>query len=77
MKTHGERIARLETWHVAHAETCEGHFKEIKERLEKLNGDVAENSKFRLQQKTVYWVMGVIWASVFIPVIIVAVAVLR
>lgn len=76
-KTLGERVTRVEAWHVAHAETCEGHFKEIKERLETLNGDVAENSRFRLQQKTVYGVMGFIWASVFVPMVIVAVAVLR
>ncbi len=72
-----ERVTRLEAWHVAHAETCEGHFRAIKEHLETLNGDVAENSKFRLQQKTVLGVMGFIWISVFVPVVIVAVAVLR
>lgn len=76
MKTHGERIARVEAWHVAHAETCEGHFKEIKERLTKLNGDVAENSKFRLQQKTVYGVLMFAWVSVLVPLAVIAVAVL-
>ena len=65
----GERVARVEAWFVAHTEVCEGHFREIKEHLEKLNGDVADNSKFRLQQKTVYGVMGFIWISVFIPVV--------
>ena len=72
----GERVTRVEEWHVAHAEACEGHFVAIMEHLETLNGDVAANSRFRLQQQTVYWLIGGAWASVLIPLTAIAVAVL-
>lgn len=73
MKTHGERIVRLEECFAGIREDIG----KIENHLAKLNGSVAENSKFRVQQKTVYAVMGFIWISVFVPVVIVAVAVLK
>ena len=50
--------------------------KEITDRLDKLNGAVAENTLFRVQQKTVYWVLGVAWGIVMIPLLTIVVAVL-
>lgn len=72
----GERVTKTEALLVAHTETCEGHWKSIDEHLERLNGDVAENSKFRVQQKAVYGVIAFAWATVLIPVVTIAVAVL-
>lgn len=72
MKTHGERIERLEQCFAGIREDIG----KIEKHFAKLNGSVAENSKFRLQQKTVYSVLAFAWVSVFIPLLIVAVAVL-
>lgn len=69
----GERVERVEQCFVG----IRDDIGEIKDHLEKLNGSVAENSKFRLQSKTVYGVLGIAWASVVVPMIIVAVAVLK
>ncbi len=71
-KTHGERIERLEQCFAGIREDIG----KIEKHLCKLNGAVAENSKFRLQQKTVYGVLAFAWASVFVPSLVVAVAVL-
>ena len=68
----GERVATLEAYYIEVNESL----KEIKERLATLNGDVADNSKFRVQQKTVYWVIGGLWALSMAPVTAIAVAVL-
>lgn len=73
MKTQGERIARMEECFAGIREDIS----EIKNQLATLNGNVAENSKFRLQQKTVYGVLAFAWVSVLIPLAIIAVAVLR
>ena len=51
--------------------------KAITDRLDTMNGSVAENTLFRVQQKTVYWVLGVAWASVLIPLTAIAVSVLK
>lgn len=75
-KTVGERQAKTETMLVAHTEVCERHWESIDGHLERLNGDVAENSKFRVQQKTVYGVIAFAWISVLIPLTAIAVAVL-
>ena len=48
----------------------------ITTRLDKLNGAVAENSKFRVQQKAVYGVIAFAWVSVLIPLAAIAIAVL-
>jgi hypothetical protein len=72
----GERIAKTELLLVAHTEVCEGHWKSIDDHLARLNGDVAENSKFRVQQKAVYGVIAFAWVSVLIPMAAIAVAVL-
>jgi hypothetical protein len=72
----GERIAKTEALLVAHTEVCEGHWKSIDEHLGRLNGDVAENSKFRVQQRAVYGVIAVAWGTVLIPLTAIAVAVL-
>ena len=50
--------------------------KEITDRLDKLNGAVAENTKFRVQSKAVYGVIAFAWISVLIPLTAIAVAVL-
>ncbi len=50
--------------------------KRVTDRLDTMNGSVAENTLFRVQQKTVYWVLGVAWASVLIPVTAIAIAVM-
>ncbi len=71
-KTLGERTARLEEYYIA----CEQHFKDIKEHLETLNGDVAANSRFRLQQQTIWAVVGVMYVTIATPVIAIAVAAL-
>jgi hypothetical protein len=71
-KTLGERTVRLETYYVQVSDSLT----EIKEHLETLNNQVSKNSNFRLQQKTVYGVIGVAWASVLIPLTAIAVAVL-
>ena len=52
------------------------HLKAINEHLATLNGDVAENSRFRVQQKAVYGVIAFAWVSVMIPLTAIAVAVL-
>ena len=71
-KTHGERLARLEVYYAQ----IPGYLEQIKERLDTLNGGVAENSKFRVQQQVVFRLIGVAWASVFIPVVAIAVVLL-
>lgn len=71
-KTQGERIVRLETYYVQVSDSLT----EIKEHLAALNDKVAENSKFRLQQKTVYGVIAFAWATVLVPLVTIAVAVL-
>ena len=71
-KTQVERLARLEEVFVGIREDIakvEGH-------LALINGSVAENSKFRVQQQVVYWVIGVAWASIFIPLVTLAVVAL-
>lgn len=72
-KTHSERIGKLEVYHAQIA----ADLKTIKEDLAKLNGSVAENTKFRVQQKTVYAVLGFAWASLLIPIAAIAIATLR
>ena len=69
-------MTKTEALLVAHTETCEGHWKSIDEHLERLNGDVAENSKFRVQQKAVYGVIAVAWAIAMAPLTAIAVAML-
>jgi hypothetical protein len=71
-KTLGERTVRLETYYIQVNESLT----EIKEHLKTLNDKVAENSKFRLQQKTVYGVIVFAWVTVLIPLTAIAVAVL-
>ncbi len=71
-KTLGERVERLDAYY---AEVNE-NLKAIKEHLATLNGDVAENSKFRVQQKAVYGVIAVAWVSIFVPAITILVVVL-
>ena len=46
-------------------------------KLDKLNGSVAENTKFRVQSKAVYAVLAFGWASMMIPLAAIAVAVLK
>lgn len=48
----------------------------ITDRLDKLNGAVAENSKFRVQSKAVFAAIGFAWVSIMIPLTAIAVAVL-
>lgn len=72
MKTHGERIERLEECFAGIREDIG----DIKDHLADLNGSVAENSKFRLQQKTVYGVLMFAWISVLVPLAVIAVTVL-
>jgi len=72
MKPHGERIATLEAYYVE----VNDSLKEINKRLGALNSQVSKNSDFRLQQKTVYGVIGVAWGTVFIPLTAIAIAVL-
>ncbi len=50
--------------------------KGITDRLDKLNGSVAENTRFRVQSKAVYGVIVFAWVSVLIPLTAIAVAVL-
>jgi hypothetical protein len=71
-KTLGERVARLDVYYAE----VNAHLRAIKEHLETLNGDVAENSKFRVQQKTLYGVIAFAWVSVLIPLTAIAIAVL-
>lgn len=71
-KPHGERIATLEAYYIE----VNDSLKEINAHLATLNGQVAENSKFRLQQKTVYGVIVFAWVSVLIPLTTIAIAVL-
>ncbi len=72
----GERMSSLEALLVSHFEVCEGHWKAVSDHLERLNGDVAENSKFRVQQKAIYGVIAVAWVSIFAPAITILVVVL-
>ena len=72
----GERVSKTEALLVAHMETCEGHWKSIDDHLGRLNGDVAENSKFRVQQKALYGVIAFAWVSVLIPLTAIAISVL-
>ncbi|KKL03697.1 hypothetical protein LCGC14_2623550, partial [marine sediment metagenome] len=58
-KPHGERIATLEAYYVE----VNDSLKEINKRLGTLNSQVSKNSDFRLQQKTVYGVIGVAWGT--------------
>lgn len=69
----GERVARLEVYYAE----IPNYLKEIKDRLETLNGGVAENTKFRTQQKTVYAVLAFAWATLLIPLAAIALAVFR
>ena len=71
-KTLGERTVRLETYYVQVNESLT----EIKEHLKTLNDKVADNTKFRLQQKTVYGVIVFAWVTILIPLAAIAVAVL-
>ena len=71
-KPHGERIATLEAYYVE----VNDSLKEINKRLGTLNSQVSKNSDFRLQQKTVYGVIGVAWGTVLIPLTAIAIAVL-
>ena len=71
-KTQGERIATMEAYYAQ----VSADLTAINAHLAKLNGSVAENSKFRVQQQTAFWVIGVAWASVFIPVVAIAVVLL-
>ena len=71
-KTLSERIIRLEVYYVQ----VNDSLKEINKRLGTLNSQVSKNSDFRLQQKTVYGVIGVAWGTVFIPLTAIAIAVL-
>ncbi len=48
----------------------------ITTRLDKLNGSVAENTRFRVQSKAVYGVIVFAWVSVLIPLTAIAIAVL-
>ena len=50
--------------------------KEITDRLDTMNGSIAENSRFRVQSKAVYGVIAFGWVSILIPVTVIAVAVL-
>ena len=75
-KTLGERQAKTEALMVAHLEICETHWKSIDARLETLNGDVADNSKFRLQQNAVLRTLAFAWVSVMVPLAAIAIAVL-
>ena len=75
-KTAGARISKTELMFVRHTEACERYWESVDKRLEKLNGDVAENSKFRVQQKAVYGVIAFAWVSVLIPLAARAIAVL-
>jgi len=50
--------------------------KAITDRMDTLNGFVAENTKFRVQQKAVYGAIVFGWISVLIPVTVIAVSVL-
>ena len=59
-KTHGERIERLDEAYAG----IRSDIKDIKEQLEKLNGSVAENSRFRLKQQTIYGVLAFGWVVI-------------
>ena len=48
----------------------------ITERLDKLNGAVADNTRFRLQGNAVLKALGFVWVSIMIPLTAIAVAVL-
>ncbi len=50
--------------------------KAITDRLDTMNGSVAENTRFRVQSKAVYGVIVFAWVSVLIPLTAIAVAVL-
>ncbi len=50
--------------------------KEITDRLDTMNGSIAENTKFRVQSKAVYGVIAFAWVSILIPLTAIAVAVL-
>ena len=71
-KPHGERIATLEAYYVE----VNDSLKEINKRLGTLNSQVSKNSDFRLQQKTVYGVIGVAFTIAMIPLTAIAIAVL-
>lgn len=75
-KTLSERVTKTEMLLVAHTETCERYWGSVDTHLGKLNDKVAENSKFRLQQKAVYGVIAFAWVSVLIPLTVIGVAVL-
>ena len=69
----GERVARLEVYYAE----IPGYLKEIKERLDTLNGGVAENTKFRTQQKAVYAVLAFAWGSLLLPLATIAIVMVR
>ena len=71
-KTLAARVERLDAYYAE----VNGHLAAIEEHLATLNGDVAENSKFRVQQKAVYGVIVFAWVSVLIPVSAIAIGVL-
>ncbi|KKL58298.1 hypothetical protein LCGC14_2226760 [marine sediment metagenome] len=48
----------------------------ITDRLDTMNGSIAENSRFRVQSKAVYGVIAFAWVSILIPLTAIAVAVL-
>ena len=50
--------------------------KRVTDRLDKLNGAVAENTKFRVQSKAVYAALLGGWAILMAPLTVIAIAVL-
>ena len=48
----------------------------ITDRLDKLNGAVADNTRFRVQSKAIYGVIAFAWISILIPLTAIAVAIL-
>ncbi len=51
------------------------HLKSVDEKLERLNGAVAENTEFRIATKASYTIIGIAWASILLPLTAMAVAV--
>ena len=68
----GERVATLQAYYIQFGEDL----KEIREHLATLNGSVAENSKFRVQSKAVLAAFVFGWASIFLPLMAILVAIL-
>ena len=51
--------------------------KAITDRLDTMNGSVAENTRFRVQQKAVYGAIAAGWAIMMAPLLVVLAAVLK